>query len=260
MHIDLRNKTLLVTGSTQGLGLCIADMAVECGVSRLILTGRNAERGEAAAAKLSAGGTRCWFVESDLSLPGAPVQLFADAQRLAGDIDLLVNSAGLTNRAGFLDGNLDTWETLFSINARAPFFLMQQVIKELLDRNAQGSIVNILSMNAYCGTPELAIYAATKGALSTLTKNAANSFLSAGIRVNGINMGWAATDAEMQMQAETLGKGNGWIEEVSRQMPLKRMLRPEEVARVALFLLSDMSIPMTGVSLDVEQTVVGSPK
>jgi enoyl-[acyl-carrier-protein] reductase (NADH) len=57
-----------------------------------------------------------------------------------------------------------------------------------------------------------------------------------------------------------LGKGNGWIEEVSRQMPLKRMLRPEEVARVALFLLSDMSIPMTGVSLDVEQTVVGSPK
>jgi NAD(P)-dependent dehydrogenase (short-subunit alcohol dehydrogenase family) len=91
-----------------------------------------------------------------------------------------------------------------------------------------------------------AIYAATRGALWTLTKNAANLFRGSGIRVNGIDMGWAPTEAEMEMQAETLGKGKGWIEEVSRQMPLKRMLRPEEVARVALSLLNDLSFPMTG--------------
>jgi NAD(P)-dependent dehydrogenase (short-subunit alcohol dehydrogenase family) len=260
MQIDLRNKTLLVTGSTQGLGLCIATMAVECGVSSLVVTGRNAKRGKAAAEKLSNDKTKCWFIESDLSLPDAPQQLFSESIGLAGDIDLLVNSAGLTNRASFMDGDFQTWETLFSVNARAPFFLMQQVIKSLLERKSAGSIVNIQSMNAHCGTPELAIYAATKGALQTLTKNAANAFLSSGIRVNGINMGWAPTDAEMAMQAETLGNGAGWIEKVSRQMPLKRMLRPEEVARVALFLLSDLSVPMTGVSLDVEQTVVGSPK
>jgi NAD(P)-dependent dehydrogenase (short-subunit alcohol dehydrogenase family) len=260
MRIDLRNKTLLVTGSTQGLGLCIAGMAVECGVSRLVLTGRNAGRGEAAAERLSSGGSQCWFVESDLSLPQGPRKLFDDAQRVAGAIDLLVNSAGLTNRASILDGSLETWETLFNVNARAPFFLMQELIKSLLARNAPGSVVNIQSMNAHCGTPDLAIYAATKGALSTLTKNAANAFLAAGIRVNGINMGWAPTDAEMTMQAETLGKGTGWIEEASRHMPLKRMLKPEEVAKVALFLLSDLSIPMTGVGLDLEQTVVGSPR
>jgi enoyl-[acyl-carrier-protein] reductase (NADH) len=73
-------------------------------------------------------------------------------------------------------------------------------------------------------------------------------------------MGWAPTDGEKEMQSQTLGQGGSWIEEVSRQMPLKRMLRPEEVARVALFLLSDLSIPITGVSLDVEQTVVGAPR
>jgi NAD(P)-dependent dehydrogenase (short-subunit alcohol dehydrogenase family) len=115
----------------------------------MVVTGRSKARGEAAAKRLSTGGTKCWFVEADLSLPEAAAQLYSSARSRAGEIDLLVNSAGLTNRAGFLDGNLEAWETLFSVNARAPFFLMQQVIKDLLGRSAPGSIVNIQSMNAH---------------------------------------------------------------------------------------------------------------
>jgi NAD(P)-dependent dehydrogenase (short-subunit alcohol dehydrogenase family) len=78
--------------------------------------------------------------------------------------------------------------------------------------NAPGSIVNILSMNAHCGTPDLAVYSATKGALLTLTKNAANAHLAARIRVNGINLGWTDTETERHLHAVTLGRGEGWLD------------------------------------------------
>jgi len=259
MEITLANKTLLVTGSTQGLGLSIAELAVQSGVSGLIISGRDESRGMQVAQRLSCERTKAKYVGADLANPEAPASLFAEAEKEFGGVDLVVNSAGLTNRGGFLDGDLQTWDTLFNVNARASFFIMQQAIKGFLKREVPGAIVNILSMNAHCGAPDLSIYSATKGALATLTKNAANAFLADKIRVNGINMGWAPTDAEMKMQAETLGKGADWIAEASRGMPLGRMLIAEEVARSAIFLLSDFSIPMTGVTVDLEQMVVGAP-
>ena len=171
----------------------------------------------------------------------------------------MVNCAGRTDRASLIDGTLDQWDKLFSLNAKAPFFLMQSFIRHRLSVEYPGSIVNILSMNAHCGRADLAIYSATKGALSTLTKNAANAHLSDGIRVNGINMGWAPTDAEMEMQANILGHGEGWLEEAEQNSPLGRLLTPLEVARLCIYLLSDYSGLQTGTLIDLEQQVVGAP-
>jgi NAD(P)-dependent dehydrogenase (short-subunit alcohol dehydrogenase family) len=134
---------------------------------------------------------------------------------------------------------------------------MQGALADMLPRRA-GAIVNILSMNAHCGTPELGIYAATKGALATLTKNAANAHLRDGVRVNGINLGWVDTPAERQQQAVTLGRGAGWLAEEAARMPLGRLLVPEEAARLAVFLLSPASAPMTGAVIDLEQKVTGA--
>ena len=170
-----------------------------------------------------------------------------------------MNCAGRTDRASFVDGTPDQWNALFSLNAQAPFFLMQAFIRHRLQAGGNGSVVNILSMNAHCGHPDLAIYAATKGALSTLTKNAANAHLSDGIRVNGINMGWAPTDAEIDMQANVLGNGDGWLEEAEQSAPLGRLLTPAEVARLCIYLLSDYSGLQTGTLVDLEQHVVGAP-
>ena len=89
---------------------------------------------------------------------------------------------------------------------------MQAAIRAMRDRGAGGAIVNILSINAHCGRPDLAVYAASKAALALLTKNAANAHRFDRIRVNGINMGWTLTPAEAVMQAETLGHGPGWLE------------------------------------------------
>jgi NAD(P)-dependent dehydrogenase (short-subunit alcohol dehydrogenase family) len=181
--------------------------------------------------------------------------LVAECVSRFGNIDILVNCAALTDRASFADASLDDWERLFAVNARAPFFLMQQAIATMRGRG--GAIVNILSMNAHCGAPELAVYSAAKGALATLTRNAANAHRFDRIRVNGINVGWADTPAERIMQEKTLGQGPGWIEAANASLPFGRLIAPEEVANLAIFLASDASGVMTGALIDHEQWVVG---
>ncbi|HEY6840659.1 MAG TPA: SDR family oxidoreductase, partial [Chthoniobacterales bacterium] len=106
---------------------------------------------------------------------------------------------------------------------------------------------------AHGASINLAIYGATKAAMSLLTKNAAYAHREDRIRINGINLGWADTPGEREMQAVKLGKGESWLEEAGAMMPWGRLIQPEDVARLALFLLSDVSIPMTGALIDQEQ-------
>ena len=126
------------------------------------------------------------------------------------------------------------------------------------ERGQGGAIVNILSINAHCGAPELAVYSASKGALAMLTRNAANAHRFDRIRVNGINVGWADTPAERIMQAETLGHGPGWLDAANASQPFGRLLAPQDVANLAVFLLSDAAGPMTGALIDQEQWVMGA--
>ena len=255
MDVSLSGMVVLVTGASQGVGEAIARLAASSGADALVLTGRDAAKGRAVADSL---GVPALFVAADLAAVEAPAQVAGAALARFGRIDGLVNAAGLTDRGSMLTGVAALWDRLRAVNARAPFLLMQAAIRDMVGRGGAGSIVNILSMNAWCGTPELAVYSATKGALATLTRNAANAHLADRIRVNGIMMGWAASPAEDRMQAETLGKGADWAAAVAAGMPLKRLLSVDEVARLAVFLLSDASGLMTGALIDMEQKVVGA--
>jgi len=256
----LDGKVGLVTGSTQGVGAAIAEAAARSGLGGILLTGRDSERGAAVAARIRALGPDTHFIPADLAAPDAPARIVAECLDRFGRIDLLVNAAGLTDRASFTDADFDVWARLFDVNARAPFFMMQAAIKAMKLQGNGGAIVNILSMNAHCGTQELAVYSATKGALATLTRNAANAHRADRIKVNGINMGWVATDGEKLMQAKVLGRGPGWIAETESALPFGRMVSVEEVANLAVFLLSDASGPMTGALVDQEQWVVGAAR
>jgi len=255
MQISLAGRRVLVTGSTQGLGETIARSVLDCGAGAVILTGRAGDRGRAQAADL---GPRATFIPADLALAGEPDRLFTQALAAAGSLDGLVNAAGMTDRASMLDGTVELWNRMFSVNTRAPYFLMQGLIRHLRDTGRPGSIVNIQSVNAHCGAPDLAVYSASKGALSVLTKNAANAHLADGIRVNGINMGWCATPSEQVLQAETLGKGPGWLAEAAARMPLGRLLTMQEVANLTLYLLSDLSGLQTGTVIDLEGRITGA--
>lgn len=250
----LQGKAVMITGGFQGVGLEIARHAQANGAARILLAGRDAGKAERAKAEIAGAE----LVFGELSDPQVPARLMAEA--LAnGPLDGLVNAAGNTERAGFLDGSAEQFDRIFAINARAPYLLMGAMIAHLRGRGAPGSIVNIQSINAHCGTPELAIYSASKGALATLTRNAANAHVADRIRVNGINMGWAASDAEQIMQAQTLGKGDDWAEKAAATRPLGRLLEVGEVARLVIYLLSDLSGLQTGTSIDLEQVVMGAP-
>jgi NAD(P)-dependent dehydrogenase (short-subunit alcohol dehydrogenase family) len=251
MKLGLEGKAVIVTGAASGIGAASARMLAEEGVAALLLT----DRDEAGLLRI-ASDLSALAVNADLSDPAAPATIAKAARERFGRIDGLVNAAGLTTRASFETGTPEIWDTLFDVNAKAGFFLMQAAMADMKARGNGGGIVNILSMNAHCGIPELAIYAGTKGAMQTLTKNAARAHMADRIRVNGINLGWVATEAEVAMQ--TARNGPGWLEAQAAAMPLGRLVTAEECARLAVFLLSDASVPMSGAVIDLEQKVAGA--
>jgi NAD(P)-dependent dehydrogenase (short-subunit alcohol dehydrogenase family) len=254
----VKGKTVVVTGSTQGIGLAIARAAARAGVDALLLTGRDEAKGQSAAAEVAREGARAAFIAADLADPAAPDRVFDHAIERLGRVDALVNAAALTDRGSLAEADISLWERLYAVNARAPFFLMQRLVKHLRARDAPGTIVNIQSVHAHGGMPSLAVYASTKASLAALTKNAAHAHRFDRIRVNAINVGWVDTPAERHMQAVTLRQGERWLEKAAAAQPSGRLMRPDDVARLALFLLSEDSGVMTGSIIDQEQFVIGA--
>jgi len=251
MKVALEGMVVLITGAARGVGAKIAREAAAAGAEALVLLDRDPVD--------LALPCEIETVTADLALPDAPAEAISAALTRFGRIDGLVNAVGLTTRAGYGDATVETWNRMFSVNTRAPFFLMDGAIADMKARGQPGSIVNILSMNAHCGAPDLAVYSATKGALLTLTKNAANAHMADRIRVNGINLGWTDTETERHLHAVTLGRGEGWLDARAAEMPLGRLISAGDCARQAVWLLSPASGPMTGVCLDLEQSVTGAP-
>lgn len=240
----LDGRVVVVTGSTQGLGAAIARRAAALGAS-LLITGRDRERGEAVADELDGS-----FVAADLTDPeGSRALLRACPDRLDG----LVNAAGLSSRGTLDVTSVELWDRLFAINARAPFILMQEAARRMPEG---GSIVNIITMASHGGEPVLTGYSASKGALATLTRNAGYQLQPRRIRVNGLNIGWTATEGEHGVQTAT-GQDEDWLAEADAARPLGRLLRPADIAPMVTYLLSDASAMITGSVIDFDQTVLG---
>jgi len=255
--VSLSGRIVLVTGGTQGIGEGCALAAAEAGAAGVCITGRNAARGEAVAGKLRALGTRAHFVAADLSDAAATAGIVAGAEAALGLVDGLVNAAGLTDRGTVLDTPAALWDRLFAVNARAPFLLTQAMARRLKEAGRPGAIVNVITMSSHGGQPFLTAYSASKGALATLTKNAALGLRPLRIRVNGINMGWADTPGEHAIQARD-GHPPDWLERAEPEQPFGRLLRPSDVAGLATYLLSDAAEMMTGALIDFDQNVIGA--
>ena len=248
MKVDIPRAVLLITGSTQGVGLAIAREAAASGAEAIMLTGRDAARGEAAVQELRRQGVIADFIPAELLDKDAPQRLFDQTLDRFGRVDCLVNSAGLTDRGSLLDATAPLFDRLFAVNVRAPFFLLQAFIRHLRDTHQPGTAVNILSMNVYGGSAELAVYSATKAAVSGLVRSAAIEWGPHGVRVNAVAPGvirTPLTDAYMRNNPERAAAAE-------TEVPLRRVGTPEEVADMVLVLAGRPSRFITGQTIFVD--------
>ncbi|WP_457094081.1 SDR family oxidoreductase [Microvirga sp. P5_D2] len=254
---QFQNAIAVVTGGTQGLGETIARTLAERGAAGLVICGRNAERGEAVARDITAQGCRTEFVQADLENVDDARKVTAKADSAFGRVDVLVNAAGITDRGTIFDTTPELFDRMFAVNVRAPFFLMQEAAKIMRREKTEGTMVNILSMSAHGGQPFISAYCGSKGALATLSKNAAFSLMPWRIRVNALNIGWMNTPGEDRIVRLYHGAQDGWLEKAEKEQPFGRLLDPKEVARAVAFLASSESGMMTGSVIDFDQSVVG---
>lgn len=253
----LDDHVVLVSGGTQGVGLAIARAAAADG-ARLVLTGRRVDVGERAAADLRGAGVDCRFVACDVADVDACRAAVAATIDAHGRIDSLVNAAGFTERGTLLDTTPEMFEQHVAINLRGPFFLMQAAVQDMVDRGEPGTVVNVVTMSAHGGQPYLAPYAATKAALAGLTRNAAHAHRFDRVRINGINIGWTDSEGEDAIQRRFHEAGDDWREQAGRRLPAGRLASPEDVAGLAVLLLSPASGVVTGSVVDWDQTVPGA--
>ena len=251
------NQTAIVTGATQGLGETTARLLVERGLSRIVLTGRNRERGEAVAGDLQKAGCETLFVCADLERSDACQSIIDAARNRFDEVDILVNAAGLTSRGTIYDTTVELWDQLMAVNLRAPFILIQGCVNWMRETGTKGAIVNVISTSAYGGQPFLTPYSTSKGGLATLTKNAAYAVVRHQIRVNGLMLGWMDTPGEDVIQRTDHTDGQDWLDEAEASRPFGRLIKPEEAARAIAWLASDESGLMTGALVDFDQSIMG---
>ena len=255
---ELTGKVAVVTGGTQGLGEAIAREFAARGIEALLITGRSGARGGAVAESLRGTGCEVLFHAADLSDLDAVRQIVPAAERAFGRVDILVNAAGDTDRGSITETTPELYERIMAVNLRAPFFLIQDAAESMQRRGIEGAIVNIQSMSGHGGQPFLSAYSVSKGALATLTKNAAYGLLKHRIRVNGLNIGWMATPGEDAIMKLRHGAQDGWLAQAEASQPFGRLLDPREVAKAVAYLASGESGLMTGANIDFDQNILGA--
>lgn len=253
----LDGTVIVVTGGTQGVGEAVAVHAANNGAAGVVICGRQEAKGRAVTSRIEQAGSEAEFVQADLSNVEDCRNVIRRCDERFGRLDGLVNAAADTNRASLDELTVEFWDRQFAVNVRAPFLLTQEAVRVMRRKNIAGSIVNILSVAAYCGLEILPAYSATKGALCTFTKNTANSLRKHRIRVNGIKLGWTDTPAEHDVQRKQ-GSPDDWLETGERQSPFGRLIKPDDVARLCMYLLSDESGILTGSNIDFAQRVMGA--
>jgi NAD(P)-dependent dehydrogenase (short-subunit alcohol dehydrogenase family) len=255
--LSMAGKVAVVTGGTQGLGEATAHLFADRGASGIVICGRNKDNGARVRKALERKGPKTVFVEAELGNLDDCRRVIAEADRVFGRLDTLVNSAAVTDRGTIWDTSPELFDRMFAVNVRAPFFLMQAAAKLVRREATRGTMVNIISMSGHGGQTFITAYCSSKGALITLTKNVAFSLMRDGIRVNGLCIGWMDTPGEDRIRKMYHGVSDGWLEDAEATLPFGRLIKPEEVARAIAYLSTDESGLMTGSIIDFDQQVLG---
>ena len=243
----LKDKAVLVTGSTTGIGEAIARRAWQEG-ALVVLHGLEAERRHEIAVEL---GERASFVAGNLTELDSAERLIAHVVAAFGRIDAVVNNAACVLRSDIETTNVELFDKVIGVNVRAPLLLIQAALPHL--KSTRGCVLNFGSKNAYGGEKNLLAYSISKGALMTLSRNLADALCYDQVRVNHFNVGWVLTPNEYKNKVAD-GLPLDWPEKIPKQYaPSGRIMAPSEIAEAAVYWISDESRPISGSVIDLEQ-------
>lgn len=238
----LAGKAALITGGSAGIGRAIAQAFVREG-ARVVIAGRDRERGNATVLALKALGGEATFVPVDLTSVTDTRALATAATQILGEVDILVNNAGSFTFAPTEVLNEAAFDMMMDTNVKGTYFLTAALAPGMAERGS-GVIINITTMVAYFGMSAAAAYGASKAAVDLLTKAWAAEYGPRGVRVNAISPGPVRTEG-------TAAMGEG-LDQLASLAPAGRPAAPEEIAAAALFLASDESSFVYGATLAVD--------
>ncbi len=242
----LKDKVAIVTGAAQGIGKSIASLFSENG-AKVILCDVLEEAGKSAAAEIKAAlGNETEFIKLDITKKKDIEAVCESALERFGRIDVLVNNAGILKHALIVDMTEEDWDAIFKVNVKGTF-LFTQAVGKIMIKQKSGKIINISSCSGKKPTMEEAAYCASKSAIIGLTRVTALELGRYGINCNAICPG--ATDTEMVRKTFLTSPETEqqWIDKTA----LKRLGKPEDIAKVALFLASELSDHITGEAIIV---------
>jgi NAD(P)-dependent dehydrogenase (short-subunit alcohol dehydrogenase family) len=251
------SRVAIITGGAQGIGAAAARGFLAAGFAGIVLVDRNTERLAAEAKAMSPRGPVATLA-ADLRDDTTPPKAVDLALQRFGRLDVLVNAAGNTERCGIEDVDQAAYARLFDINVKAPLFMMQHAARAMQAHGEGGVIINVASMLAYGGPPDIGIYAGSKAALVALSRNAANAMKRKGIRVFCINLGWVNSEGEHALQTGFHKQPQNWADLQGRKLPFGRLILPEDVAGLCTYLVTPSAQMMTGAVIDFEQMPVGT--
>lgn len=245
----LENKVVIITGSVTGIGKAIAKRCVAEG-ARVVIHGLEADWARETVAEI--GADKAVSLVEDLTKEGCAEQLVALAVKSFGRLDAIVNNAAMVSAGNLHTTDLAFFRKMLEVNTLAPFSLIKAALPEL--RKVRGCVLNIGSVNAWSGEPNLMPYSVSKGALMTLTRNLGDTLMREdGVRVNQINPGWVLTENEAKRKREH-GLREDWYADLPKvYAPAGRILWPDEIAVAAIYWLADESGPISGQVVDLEQ-------
>ncbi len=252
MDFKLSNKVALITGGARGLGTAICrNMAAE-GCNIAINYRNDHKRARLLAEEIEEKyGVKAIFVEGDVTSEEDVKRIFREIISQLGSIDILINNSGICRVSMVKDMDLFQWNSVISTNLTGTFLTSREMINILIAQNKCGKIVNIASQSAFNGSKNgKSHYAASKGGVVTFTLSLAKEVAQYGINVNSVAPGMMYTE----MTSETLDKD---MDKYKKEIPLGRIAEFDEVARVVVFLASDVSSYITGTTLDVSGGIVG---
>lgn len=249
-NFDLTGRVALVTGSSKGIGFSLSKGLAKAG-AQLVMNGRNEDDLEAAADTLRATGAQVDTLSFDVTDPAAVREAVNDYERV-GQIDILINNAGMQHRGPLEDFETDAFDHLMRTNVNSAFYVGQAVAKHMIPRG-QGKIINIASVQTALARPGIAPYTASKGAIANLTKGMATDWARLGLNCNAIAPGYFDTPLNAALVADP--EFSAWLE---KRTPQGRWGNVEELQGAAVFLASDAASFVNGHTLYVDGGITAS--